>query len=86
MIHAKKDSISCDLNKFESISSHVKQLDLQVAYIACSIGKPVRFLPRKVEVNPRSKYMNEITLISVKELDEIQMLKQTKKRSHNRSV
>ncbi|VVB08722.1 unnamed protein product [Arabis nemorensis] len=57
-IHSRMDILGHDINnKIEEISSHVKQIDLQIAYIAGTIGKPDGFLPGLFEVNPRSEHV-----------------------------
>ncbi|CAA7041354.1 unnamed protein product [Microthlaspi erraticum] len=60
-------------NKFGSLESHIKELDLQIANIAGTIKKPLGVLPGRTEANPKKEHIAAITLRSGTQLDEVEM-------------
>ncbi|CAA7034151.1 unnamed protein product [Microthlaspi erraticum] len=60
-------------NKFGSLESHIKELDLQIANIASTIKKPLGVLPGRTEANPKKEHIAAITLRSGTQLDEVEL-------------
>ena len=70
--NGKLDSLYQDLNgKIESLNSHMKKLDVQVAQTAGAVQRQEGFLPGRTDINPKHQ-VNAFKVRNEKELKTVQ--------------